>query len=241
VRAAELLLRTHMVDGRLRRVSRDAVVGEPAGVLADYGCVAQAFATLYQATGDTRWLKAAGGLLDTALDQFADGKGGFHDTAADAEVLVARPADPTDGATPSGSSAVCEALVTYTALTGESRYREAAETALDRIEPIISTRARFAGLAAAIGEALLSGPVEVAVVGQTEDERRTLVHTATAVAPPGAVIVAGRPDDAGAPLLAHRPMMYGGPTAYVCRGFVCDRPVTTAEALADQLAIPTRR
>ena len=236
VRAGELLLGSHLVDGRLRRVSRDGVVGDPVGVLADYGCVATAFAELYQATGDVRWLTAAGGLLDTAMDQFADGSGGFHDTASDAEVLVARPADPTDGATPSGSSAISEALVTYTALTGDTRYRDAAETALARVEPIISTRARFAGLAAAVGEALLSGPVEVAVVGATADERAALRRTAVALAPAGAVVVAGEPDDPGAPLLAHRPMVGGAPTAYVCRGFVCDRPATDPAALAEQLS-----
>ena len=35
--AGELLWRVHVVDGRLRRVSRDGVVGAPAGVLEDHG------------------------------------------------------------------------------------------------------------------------------------------------------------------------------------------------------------
>ena len=48
----------HLVDGRLRRVSRDGVVGEPAGVLEDYGCVAEAFCAVHQLTGDGRWLDA---------------------------------------------------------------------------------------------------------------------------------------------------------------------------------------
>src|SRR5262249_29271460 len=59
VRAGELLLDTHIVDGRLRRVSRDGIVGAPAGVLADYGGVAAAFAQLHQATGEARWIEAA--------------------------------------------------------------------------------------------------------------------------------------------------------------------------------------
>ena len=42
------------------------------------------------------------------------------------------------------------------------------------------------------------------------------------------MIVAGEPDQPGVPLLADRPLIDGAPTAYVCRGFVCDRPVTTA-------------
>ena len=41
------------------------------------------------------------------------------------------------------------------------------------------------------------------------------------------MIVAGEPDRPGVPLLADRPLIDGAPTAYVCRGFVCDRPVTT--------------
>ena len=67
---------------------------EPAGVLDDYGCVAEAYCALHQATGDGYWLERAGVLLDTALERFADGRGGFYDTADDGESLVARPADP---------------------------------------------------------------------------------------------------------------------------------------------------
>jgi uncharacterized protein YyaL (SSP411 family) len=54
-------------------------------------------------------------------------------------------------------------------------------------------------------------------------------------APPGAVVVVGAPDQPGVPLLAGRPMLGGRPTAYVCRGFVCDRPVTTSGELVAQL------
>ena len=74
VAAGELLTRVHLVDGRLRRVSRDGVVGTPAGVLEDYGCVAAGFLDLLQATGDPVWLERAGALLDVALDRFADGR-----------------------------------------------------------------------------------------------------------------------------------------------------------------------
>ena len=63
-----------------------------------------------------------------------------------------------------------------------------------------------------------------------------LVRAAHRHAPPGAVVVAGRPDQPGVPLLADRPLRDGRPTAYVCRGFVCDRPVTTVDELVSQLA-----
>jgi uncharacterized protein YyaL (SSP411 family) len=233
--AADLLARVHVVDGRLRRVSRDGVAGEPAGVLEDYGCVAEAFCAMHQLTGEGRWLELAGRLLDTALARFATGKGGFYDTADDAEQLVTRPADPTDNATPSGLSAVSAALVTYSALTAEPRYREAAEAALGTIAPIVSGHPRFAGYSCATGEALLSGPYEIAVATADHDGG-PLVRAAHRHAPPGAVVVAGEPDRAGVPLLAGRPLVDGRPTAYVCRGFVCDRPVIEVDDLVAKLS-----
>ena len=50
--------------------------GRPAGVLEDYGDVAEGFLALYAVTGDARWLAVAGQLLDVVLDHFADGDGG---------------------------------------------------------------------------------------------------------------------------------------------------------------------
>src|SRR5437763_1516670 len=232
VRAGTLLADLHLVDGRLRRVSRGGVVGTAAGVLDDHGCVAEAFCALHQLTGEGRWLDLAGRPLDPAVDRFGDGRGGFYDPADDAGALVTRPADPTDNATPSGLSALAAALTTYTALTGRSRYREAAEAALATVAPIAARHARFTGYACAVGEAQLSGPYEIAIAGAG-----ALVGAAWRLAPPGAVVVSGQPDQPGVPLLADRPMLGGEPTAYVCRGFVCDRPVTD---VADLRGLLTR-
>jgi len=236
VSAATLLAERHFVDGRLRRVSRDGAVGQPAGVLEDYGCVAEAFCAVHQLTGDGRWLALAGELLDIALAHFADGNGGFHDTADDAETLVARPADPTDNATPSGRSAMAAALVSFAALSGQPRYHDAARAAVDTLAALAAKHPRFTGYSCAVGEALLSGPYEIAIVGG--DDHPELLDTAWRLAPPGAVIVAGEPDRPGVPLLRDRPMVDGRPTGYVCRGFVCDRPVTSAADLAAQLGRP---
>ncbi|MDQ6716284.1 MAG: thymidylate kinase, partial [Actinomycetota bacterium] len=49
---------------------------------------------------------------------------------------------------------------------------------------------------------------------------------------PGLVLVAGEPDASGIPLLAGRPLVHGEAAAYVCRGMVCDRPVTSPADLA---------
>jgi uncharacterized protein len=222
VRAAELLRDLHVVDGRLRRVSRDGVVGAPLGVLDDYGAVATAWLAVHQVTGDLSWLSGAEALLEVALTRFTDGSGGFFDTADDAEVLVRRPQDVTDGATPSGSSLVCGALLSFAALTGSMRHREAAETALATVAPLFRENVRFAGEAAAVAEAMLAGPAEVAVVGRPE-----LVRLARLTTSPGAVIVTA------GPLTEDRP----DAAVYVCRHFACERPLTEAEDVRERLGV----
>src|SRR6185312_13832877 len=143
--AAELLLDTHLVHGRLRRSSRGGIVGAPAGVLEDYADLAEGLLALHQATGQPRWLAAAGDLLDTVLARFADGRGGFHDTADDAEQLIRRPWDPTDGPTPSGPAAAAGALLTHAALSDRTDHREAAEAALAVLAPVVAAYPRGGG------------------------------------------------------------------------------------------------
>ena len=72
----------------------------------------------------------------------------------------------------------------------------------------------------------------------TRDEggRSPLRSVAEASPAPGLVIVAGPPDAPGEPLLADRPLVDGKAAAYVCRGFVCDRPVTDTDALSQALS-----
>ncbi len=235
VRCGEFLAATHLVDGRLLRVSRDGVAGAHAGVLEDYGCVATAFAALAGATGDTVWLDRAGELLETVLTRFDAGDGGFHDTADDAETLMVRPRDPSDNASPSGHSSVVHALLAYAALTGSGRHRDAAEAALLVSRRIADSSPRFAGWSLAAAETALTGPVEVAVVGSPGPDRDALELTARRHAPGGAVVVAAAPGESEIPLMADRDLVDGRPAAYVCRNLVCQRPVTTVEELVAAL------
>jgi uncharacterized protein YyaL (SSP411 family) len=228
--AGGLLHRVHTVDGRLRRVSRDGVVGAPAGVLEDHGCVAAGYLDLLQATGDPVWLARAGELLDTALEHFAAEGGGFHDTADDAEQLVARPRDPSDNASPSGTSAMVHALSTYAALTGSGRHRDAAESALAGVAAIAERVPRFAGWSLAAAVPMLDGPEEIVVVGPAGPERDALALAARRRL--GSVVLVADGPREDVPLPVGRDAVEGRPAAYVCRGFVCERPVTDPAALA---------
>ncbi|MDU0314495.1 thioredoxin domain-containing protein [Phycicoccus sp. M110.8] len=232
---AEFVVGTHLVDGRLRRSSRDGRVGAAAGVAVDHGNLAEGLLALHQATGEARWLETARQLLEVAVEQFGADDGGFHDTAADAEPLVLRPRSPADNAEPSGQSAIAGALLTCSALTGDTAMRDRAEAALSSSGFLAARDPRFAGWALAVAEASVAGPLQVAVVGEGVDAAE-LLATARASSSPGLVLAHGRPDSPGVPLLADRPLVRGAAAAYVCRGFVCDAPVTDAAALSAALA-----
>ncbi|WP_431033939.1 thioredoxin domain-containing protein [Streptomyces sp. P6-2-1] len=236
--AADLLVRVHLdTHGHLSRTSRDGLPGANSGVLEDYADVAEGFLALASVTGEGVWTDFAGLLLDNVLDRFRDDSGALYDTATDAEALIHRPQDPTDNATPSGWNAAAGALLTYAALTGSTPHRAAAEQALSVVGALAPRVPRFVGHGLAVAEALLAGPYEVAVVGDPDDPRTRALHRIALLATsPGAVVAAGLPStDPEFPLLADRPLVDGAPAAYLCRGFVCDRPETDPEEVARRL------
>ncbi len=236
--AADLIARVHVRGDRLARTSRDGVPGDSAGALEDYACVAEGLLALSGVTGAARWVELAGRLLGTTLDRFADGEGGFYDTADDGEPLIYRPADPADNATPSGAFAAAGALLSYSALTGSTVHREAAMAALGPLAAIAQRYPRAAGSGLAVAEALLAGPAEIAIIGPPGDRRTAELHTAALrAAPPGAVLAVGDgAGDAGIPLLAGRGLVNGAPAAYVCRDFTCLAPVTDPAELRVKLS-----
>ncbi|MFF3427225.1 thioredoxin domain-containing protein [Streptomyces sp. NPDC002602] len=242
--AADLLVRVHFdatAGPRLARTSKDGNVGPNAGVLEDYGDVAEGFLTLASVTGEGVWLEFAGFLVDLVLDRFTAEDGSLYDTAHDAEKLIRRPQDPTDTAAPSGWTAAAGALLSYAAQSGSQAHRTAAERALGVVQALGPRVPRFIGHGLAVAEALMDGPREVAVVGHPEDPATAALHrTALLGTAPGAVVAVGLPRaaDGGAaefPLLADRALKDDVPTAYVCRHFVCARPTTEPAELAEQV------
>ena len=229
VGAAELLADVHLSGGFVR-TSRDGVAGANVAVLEDHGSVAEGFLSVLGVTGDAVWLDRARLLLDRVVDHFSDPAGGFFDTADDAEALVVRPKDASDNAYPSGTAAAVHALISFAAITGEHRYRAAADSGIDSAAVIATGAPRFGGWTLAAAEAVLAGPLEIAVVGEAAD-RVDLHRGALALTSPGAVVVAG---DVGLeiPLFEQRDLVDGLAAAYVCEGFVCQRPVTDVEGLA---------
>ena len=75
-------------------------------------------------------------------------------------------------------------------------------------------------------------------MGDDGPERDALLDVVRTRVLPGSVRLTAAPGEGAdlSPLLADRPLVDGRPTAYVCRGFVCDRPTTDPAELAALLA-----
>jgi uncharacterized protein YyaL (SSP411 family) len=237
-RNADFVTRNLLVDGRLQRAWRHGRAKLDA-YLEDYASLANAFLSLYEATGDTGRFNVARELVETMLERFWDEPtGAFFDTASDAEALIGRPRDLTDNATPSGTSLACEALLRLTALTGELRYREYAARILVPLAPAMERHpSSFGHLLCALDD--LIGPYyEVAIVGDSRDiATQALVQAMSSRFLPRVALAAAAPGDAEVPLLEGRALLDGQPAAYVCQGFVCRRPVMAPADLLAQLGV----
>lgn len=237
-RCASAIVGLHIVDGRLRRASLGGRVGDSAAILEDHAALATGLLTLYQLTAEKTWLNSAMLLIDIALQHFADTEtaGRWYDTADDAETLMVRPADPLDGATPSGASLIAEALQLAAHLAPAhraDRYASAAESTLTGAAPILARLPRSVGHWLAVAEAAVRGPIQIAVA--CDPVGSELLAAARTLAPGGAIVVGGEVNSSE--LLSDRDRVAGADAAYVCRGRTCDLPVTSAGDLAVALGV----
>jgi hypothetical protein len=92
----------------------------------------------------------------------------------------------------------------------------------------------FAHLLAAV-ERCVTSAVEIAIVGDRDDDRTKALQREVATRLlPASVTLTGSADDPS-PLLAGRSARDGVPTAYVCEHYTCRQPVTGAPELREQL------
>ena len=232
VTAAEALLAAHLRDGVLLRASRDGRPSDAVATLEDHGALADGLLEVALAAGRPDLALVARRLVDGCL---VDGR------------LVAPSGDPTlaalgivggsevsEGASPSGPTAIAAAAWRLHLLTAEPRYRDVAAATIAPLATSGLQRPIGLGAALGLGVALAEPVVQVVVVGP--DPGGPLAAAARAVPASLTVVL----DDAavaafaaaGFELLGSRSSIGGEPAAYVCRDFVCRLPVTDPAALA---------
>ena len=239
---AEFLAREMVRSGRVMRSHKEGVTRIP-GFLEDHAAVGLGFLAVYELTFDEKWVKLARQIADEMITWFWDDQvGASFDTASDAEELITRPRDVTDNATPSGTSLAVDLLLNLAELQHDADYRRRAVFTLESLaEPMLRFPTAFGHLLGC-ADMELNGAVEIALVGDLKSERLRALERAVATHYVPALVLAGGTgrDTQAVKLLEERTMIDRQPTAYVCRGYVCDRPVTEVAALVEQLENASR-
>ncbi|MFJ2356260.1 thioredoxin domain-containing protein [Frigoribacterium sp. NPDC087798] len=241
--AADLLLSRHVTDdGRLLRASVGSTVSDAVATLEDHGLFASGLLALSLATGEARYAVAARSFVDACLLDDADPRVVAAPSGGDPVLVsqgVALSSDPSEGAYPSGRSAVAAAALTLHQLTGEARYRSVAgrlvaEVAGSALDNPLAYGAAFGLLVE------LEAPLTQLVVVEPSPADRAddgLARRARRVVRPGSVVAVLDEEalvafeHAGFELFAGRSAPGRVPTAYLCRDFVCRLPVTTVDDL----------
>lgn len=210
------------------------------GLLDDYADMAAAALALHEAAEDGAYLDRARAWTRVLDDHFWDGgRGGYFLTADDGEALIVRTKSAYDAAVPSGNGTMLGVLARLHHLTGDRLYALRADSLIAAFTGELQRN--IIPLATWLNSAEdRMQPLQIVVIGAKDDPATAaLLRTVHGRSLPGRVLLRLDPGTAlpdGHPA-AGKAMVDGRPTAYLCRGPVCQAPVTTPAAL-EALAEP---
>ena len=221
-------------DGRLLARWRDGDAAHP-GKLDDYAFYAYGLLELYRAAFDPAYLARSTELADHLLEFFFDWEhGGFYPYASDGEQLLTRTKEAYDGAMPSGNSAAALVLSRLARLTGETRWREAADLQLSWLAG--AARDRPAGHSFALLaflEELWPSAELVVTARETPEGLQPFLRKNSR---PELTVLVKTPESADelaalAPFTKDYPLPERETRYYLCRGGACAQPVDSLSEL----------
>jgi uncharacterized protein len=213
-------------DGRWLRSWQAEAGARHLAYAGDYAWLVDCFTRLGELTGEAVWTERAVTTADGLLDLFHDDDGeGFFTTGHDAEALIVRTKDIFDGATPSANAVAALSLGRLGALTGTTRYTEAARQVVEMFGDLLTRHPTAFAHTLLTASLLVDGFTEVVVTGDRPD----LVDVVRSGWWPGLVLAWGEPTPS--PLWADRDEH----RVYVCRNYACQLPADDADTLLAQL------
>ncbi len=241
---AESFITKYLTDtnNRLRLRWRD---GETAhdGQLDDYAFYALALLTLYRATFDVGYLASAIRVAEQILSLFSDdNNGGFYRSASDGEQLITRPKEVYDGAIPSGNSVTALVLCRLAALTGETKWQQAADRQLRFVCGAISDYpAGYCVSLLAMMTVLYPGQELICAAADEGDSEMLLNFLRETPVSNLTVLVKTRSNQQAlaqaAPFTADYPLPEHGCGYYLCRNKACSAPVYSLPELKNLLGL----
>ncbi|MBL8184485.1 MAG: thioredoxin domain-containing protein [Blastocatellia bacterium] len=231
-RNADFLIENLKDDGRLLRTWKDGRA-KLNGYIEDHANLADGLIELFQVSGDERYLNEAIRLADAMITEFWDEDGGgFFFTSNDHEELIVRNKDFYDNATPSGNSVAADVLLKLAKLLGDERYERFGLTVLRLASVQAKQHPQGFGRLLATAEFHFGEVKEVAIVGDADNDLQRELWSEYR---PFKIVAIGDGTGSNVPLLKDRTLIDGKATAYVCEGFVCQRPVNRPEELAKMI------
>ena len=244
VRAATFL-RTVMwqpATGTLHRRYRQGDVGIEA-YAEDYACLVWGLLELVQAGGDPAWLEWAMALQRRQDELFWDESAGgwYATTGADPHVIV-RMKDDYDGAEPSATSVSAGNLLVLAHLSGDAGWQDRLARTLRGAAVRMEASGRSVPMLMSCLSAWHAGLQQVVIVGEPDDPvRAEMERLIGSRFLPFAVVLPVAPGasqhriGAIAAFVGSMHSVDGRATAYVCRDFSCQAPVTAPAGLEAQL------
>jgi len=203
------------------------------GHLNDYAFMLWGLLELYEAQLESRYLQAAVEVADQLLSRFRDVEGGGLFLGAAGGELPVRAKEIYDGAIPSGNSVAALHLLRLADLTANPDLRGRGEEILQAFSGALAAHASAHPLAMQALDYALGPTMEVVLAGGNVDEMSEVVRNRFR---PREVLLRVDGGLRGlAPFTEGMIGLDGNATAYVCRNFVCERPVTTPQELATLL------
>jgi uncharacterized protein YyaL (SSP411 family) len=247
-KALDFILNTlRKKDGRLMCRYREGEVAH-AGYLDDYAFMVWALLEAYETAFDPKRLSQAMEVTRTMLELFWDDKnGGFFFTGKGNEPLIARSRDAQDGAIPSGNSVAALTLLQLARLTGETALEEKADLLMRAFSDSVDA---YPSAHTQLLQALdfMIGPSQEVVIvgGSDENETQEMMKVLHRNFLPHQMAHFVPDDDQRkqlgkmAPFVKEMAPLDGKATAYVCRQYACQAPVTDSKEMENRLGLGRR-
>ncbi|HET9954286.1 MAG TPA: hypothetical protein VFQ61_07270, partial [Polyangiaceae bacterium] len=236
-RAADFVLRQlARPDGGLFRTTRAGRTHVEA-FLEDYAYFGDALVSLYEASGQFRFLEHSRRLAERVMRDFSAEDGAFYQTAAQHEALITRARSGHDGALPNANAVTARWLARVGYHYDSQDLVERARRALLGYGQLVERAPRMFATALCVTQWLLDGPTELVLVGDPgqPNTERFLEELSRRYLPNR--VVAMFPDRSPPPtrLARDKSALHGRPTLYVCRNFACLSPLTEPSHVAAAL------
>ncbi|HET6819731.1 MAG TPA: thioredoxin domain-containing protein [Candidatus Limnocylindria bacterium] len=238
VRGLTRFVRDHLLreEDRVWRTTRGGRSHTP-GFAEDYANLADGLLNAHAALGTWDDLLLARHLVDRLIADFwHEESGTLFDTADEHDRAVARPRSLLDNATPSANAVAADVMLRLALLTGEPDYDRRARSILRAVQPVVDRQPSAFGRFLSAADRALAEPVDVVVAGDPGSADATAIRReAAAPYAPDLVIASLAQPVADWPLFDGKAAQDGRPTAYVCRGYACDRPTSDPTEVREQV------